>query len=168
MGYIIIGILLFSLFITKSAHAEAYIIKVDFTLARLSVLSERNYEIASFPVALSKITPKLPFDGWVEKVEFNPYWAPTSGTREAYFQKFGIELPVLIFPGDARNAMGKVKLHIVWNDPNVNKTIRIHGTNEPKSIGMRVSRGCIRMHNDDIEVLAKIIKNKEVLILFTK
>ncbi len=168
MRYVIIGILLFGLFITKSVHAEAYIIKVDFTLARLSVLSEHDYEIASFPVALSKITPKLPIDGRVEKVVLNPYWAPTSRTREAYFQKFGKELPVLIAPGDARNAMGKVKLHIVWNDHRVNNVIRIHGTNEPRSIGMRVSRGCIRMHNNDIEVLAKIIKNKEVLILFTK
>ncbi|MBM7570743.1 L,D-transpeptidase family protein [Aquibacillus albus] len=33
----------------------------------------------------------------------------------------------------------------------------IHGTNEPSSIGQYVSRGCIRMHNYDVEELASII-----------
>ncbi|MCR6105630.1 L,D-transpeptidase family protein [Salipaludibacillus agaradhaerens] len=33
----------------------------------------------------------------------------------------------------------------------------IHGTNEPTSIGHAVSRGCIRMFNEDVEELAAII-----------
>lgn len=33
----------------------------------------------------------------------------------------------------------------------------IHGTNDPSSIGNAVSRGCIRMHNRDVEELASII-----------
>ncbi|MFB4162969.1 L,D-transpeptidase family protein [Alteribacillus sp. JSM 102045] len=33
----------------------------------------------------------------------------------------------------------------------------IHGTNDPSSIGQAVSRGCIRMHNRDVEELASII-----------
>ena len=33
----------------------------------------------------------------------------------------------------------------------------IHGTNDPSSIGKSVSRGCIRMHNHDVEELASII-----------
>jgi len=35
----------------------------------------------------------------------------------------------------------------------------IHGTNDPSSIGKAVSRGCIRMHNHDVEELADIIPN---------
>lgn len=31
----------------------------------------------------------------------------------------------------------------------------IHGTNQPSSIGKRISRGCIRMHNRDVEDLAR-------------
>ncbi|TJY41844.1 L,D-transpeptidase [Cohnella pontilimi] len=31
----------------------------------------------------------------------------------------------------------------------------IHGTNDPSSIGKRVSHGCIRMHNRDVTELAK-------------
>lgn len=35
--------------------------------------------------------------------------------------------------------------------------IGIHGTNEPEKIGTDVSRGCIRMNNDEIGTLAKIL-----------
>ncbi|MEK4425045.1 L,D-transpeptidase family protein [Solibacillus sp. FSL K6-1523] len=33
----------------------------------------------------------------------------------------------------------------------------IHGTNNPSSIGHAVSHGCIRMHNKDVEELARIV-----------
>lgn len=33
----------------------------------------------------------------------------------------------------------------------------IHGTNDPSSIGKAVSKGCIRMHNKDVEELARIV-----------
>jgi lipoprotein-anchoring transpeptidase ErfK/SrfK len=33
----------------------------------------------------------------------------------------------------------------------------IHGTNDPSSIGRMVSRGCIRMYNDDVLALTKLV-----------
>ncbi|GGF13121.1 putative L,D-transpeptidase YkuD [Halobacillus andaensis] len=33
----------------------------------------------------------------------------------------------------------------------------IHGTNDPSSIGKAVSRGCVRMYNQDVEELARTI-----------
>ena len=33
----------------------------------------------------------------------------------------------------------------------------IHGTNDPASIGRAVSRGCIRMYNEDVEELARMV-----------
>jgi L,D-transpeptidase ErfK/SrfK len=33
----------------------------------------------------------------------------------------------------------------------------IHGTNDPSSIGKYVSRGCVRMYNQDVEELARTI-----------
>lgn len=33
----------------------------------------------------------------------------------------------------------------------------IHGTNNPASIGRMVSRGCIRMHNEDVLELSRIV-----------
>lgn len=37
------------------------------------------------------------------------------------------------------------------------KGIGIHGTHLPESIGTRASEGCIRMHNEDLEQLVKLI-----------
>ena len=33
----------------------------------------------------------------------------------------------------------------------------IHGTNEPQTIGQQVSAGCIRLRNEDIELLVPIL-----------
>ncbi|MDB4867217.1 MAG: L,D-transpeptidase [Cohnella sp.] len=33
----------------------------------------------------------------------------------------------------------------------------IHGTNDPSSIGKRVSHGCIRMYNQDVTQLAQLV-----------
>ncbi|KKO52223.1 L,D-transpeptidase [Paenibacillus sp. DMB20] len=33
----------------------------------------------------------------------------------------------------------------------------IHGTNDPSSIGRAVSRGCIRMYNEDVNQLASLV-----------
>jgi len=33
----------------------------------------------------------------------------------------------------------------------------IHGTNDPASIGREVSRGCIRMYNDDVLKLSELV-----------
>ncbi|NMO94731.1 L,D-transpeptidase [Paenibacillus lemnae] len=33
----------------------------------------------------------------------------------------------------------------------------IHGTNNPASIGRAVSRGCIRMYNEDVNLLASLV-----------
>lgn len=37
------------------------------------------------------------------------------------------------------------------------KSYGIHGTNDPASIGKYVSKGCVRMHNQDVEELSKTI-----------
>jgi lipoprotein-anchoring transpeptidase ErfK/SrfK len=36
--------------------------------------------------------------------------------------------------------------------------IGIHGTNNPASIGKAASKGCIRMHNKDVEELYSLVK----------
>jgi lipoprotein-anchoring transpeptidase ErfK/SrfK len=65
-------------------------------------------------------------------------------------------------PGGPDNPLGARALYLFEGK---NDTIyRIHGTNEPWSIGLDISSGCIRMNNDDvidlynrIEVGAKVI-----------
>lgn len=42
----------------------------------------------------------------------------------------------------------------------------IHGTNDPSSIGRAVSRGCIRMFNQDVEELASIVPIGTMVSIF--
>lgn len=167
MKYIFVIALLFGLLISGVASGNTYLLKIDFARAKLHVFDGNRKEIAMFPVALPKETPHLPQRGLVKKVETNPYWAPTKATRAAYLEKNNTKLPKLVKSGDPRNAMGKVKIYIAWKGKNADQSIRIHGTNLPKLIGKRVSRGCIRMRNKDIKKLAKLIKNKKVSVEFS-
>jgi L,D-transpeptidase ErfK/SrfK len=41
----------------------------------------------------------------------------------------------------------------------------IHGTNKPSSIGKAVSHGCVRMYNNDVLQLAKIVPNGTKVII---
>lgn len=142
------------------------VVKID---ERMLILKDnKGREIRRFPVAVpkSKKYYSLPLIGKLERIEFNPSWRPTLQTRVAYLKKKGVALPDFVKSNDPLNAMGKVK--IVINFTNLKEPIRIHGTNDPKSIGRRVSRGCIRMHNQDALDLAKIIKKTKTLIVFEK
>jgi lipoprotein-anchoring transpeptidase ErfK/SrfK len=51
-------------------------------------------------------------------------------------------------PGGAENPLGARALYL-WQD-NKDTLYRIHGTNEPWTIGQNVSSGCIRLNNDDV------------------
>ena len=51
-------------------------------------------------------------------------------------------------PGGADNPLGARALYL-WQG-NKDTLYRIHGTNEPWTIGKNVSAGCIRMVNDDV------------------
>ncbi len=51
-------------------------------------------------------------------------------------------------PGGPDNPLG-ARAHYLWHD-NADTYFRIHGTNEPATIGQSVSSGCIRMVNQDV------------------
>ena len=51
-------------------------------------------------------------------------------------------------PGGPENPLGARALYL-WQG-NKDTLYRIHGTNEPGTIGQNVSSGCIRLTNDDI------------------
>jgi lipoprotein-anchoring transpeptidase ErfK/SrfK len=54
-------------------------------------------------------------------------------------------------PGGPDNPLGARALYLYANGKDT--LYRIHGTNEPKSIGKAMSSGCIRMLNQDVEHL---------------
>ncbi len=67
-------------------------------------------------------------------------------------------------PGGPSNPLG-ARAHYLWHD-NVDTYFRIHGTNEPATIGQSVSSGCIRMVNQDVMDLYKRtnVGNKVVVL----
>jgi lipoprotein-anchoring transpeptidase ErfK/SrfK len=69
------------------------------------------------------------------------------------------ELPAFM-AGGPKNPLGARAIYL-------GSTIyRIHGTNEPSSIGMSASSGCIRMLNDDVSELYQFVKvGVEVTVL---
>lgn len=80
----------------------------------------------------------------VERKQEAPSWTPTANTRREYASR-GESLPAFV-PAGPDNPMGLYAIYI-------GKLYAIHGTNANFGIGLRVSRGCIRLRNDDIEHL---------------
>lgn len=72
-----------------------------------------------------------------------------------------------VIPGkDPRNPLGSyyLKLEGVSGDSVGRSGFAIHGTNEPQSIGRAESLGCIRMLNEDVEYLYKLVRSQKSLV----
>jgi lipoprotein-anchoring transpeptidase ErfK/SrfK len=74
-----------------------------------------------------------------------PGWTPTLNMqhREERYRKLAGGLP-----GGLNNPLGARALYLYRGGHDIQ--FRIHGTNQPNSIGLAVSSGCIRMLNHDI------------------
>ena len=148
---------------------EDYLIIIRLSEFKL-VLMANDGTSQEYVVATPTTTPKsLPVEATVRSVQINPSWNPTAPTREAYLRRTNMELPISIKPGDPRNAMGRGIIRLNYLVPgSMDPNVVIHGTNDEKSIGKKVSRGCIRMHNDDIEKIIRIIQNKKTKVIFAE
>ena len=87
-----------------------------------------------------------------------PTWTPPADMRAREAKK-GKVLPVSM-KGGLDNPLGSRALYL-------GSTIyRIHGTNEPNTIGQAVSSGCIRMTNDDVTDLYERVRvGAKVLVI---
>lgn len=83
-----------------------------------------------------------------------PTWTPPAEMRAREAKK-GIILPITQ-PGGIDNPLGARALYLYQG--NRDTLYRIHGTNQPWSIGLNLSSGCIRMLNSDVEFLYKKVK----------
>lgn len=84
------------------------------------------------------------------KVE-NPAWAPPESMRREAAER-GDPPPEIVPPGP-ENPLGE---HAILLDL---PSYLIHGTNRPDGVGMRVSRGCIRMYPEDIKSMYERLPN---------
>lgn len=114
---------------------------VSFTDRRLYFVPERGRAIA-YPIA----TPRRQ-DRWqgvlqVTRKATNPGWTPTSEMRRE-----NPSLPSHVPGGHPQNPLGSHALYLG------STLYRIHGTDAPWTIGQPVSKGCVRMHNADVNDL---------------
>ncbi|MFK7902612.1 MAG: L,D-transpeptidase [Nitratireductor sp.] len=84
------------------------------------------------------------------KVEW-PTWTPPAEMRIRE-RKEGRELPISM-KGGIDNPLGARAMYLYKGGRDT--LYRIHGTNQPWSIGLNLSSGCIRMMNKDVEHLYK-------------
>ena len=90
-----------------------------------------------------------------------PTWTPTKRMiqREPKLARWARGMP-----GGPRNPLGARALYLYQGDQDT--LYRIHGTNEPWSIGRAVSSGCIRLLNDDItDLYTRVPLGTSVLVL---
>jgi lipoprotein-anchoring transpeptidase ErfK/SrfK len=91
-----------------------------------------------------------------------PSWTPTPEMIErdpASYARFADGMP-----GGLNNPLGSRGLYLF--QPGRGDTfLRIHGTNEPQTIGRRVSNGCARLINDQmIELYDRVPMNTRVVL----
>lgn len=74
-----------------------------------------------------------------------PSWTPTANMirQDARLAQYAGGVP-----GGPNNPLGARALYLYRNGRDT--MFRLHGTNEPGSIGLAMSSGCIRMMNDDV------------------
>ncbi|MDA1676805.1 L,D-transpeptidase [Bacillus cereus group sp. TH152-1LC] len=92
-----------------------------------------------------------------------------SPTSEGRFTVVYKEKNRPFYKGDIAGGAANNPLGTRWLGLNINgtegNTYGIHGTNQIESIGMKVSGGCIRMKNTDVEWLyAHVVKGTPVII----
>ena len=99
-----------------------------------------------YPLGLGKVTG----------IYFDPWWYPTPYSRQV-FRERGIDLPSKVPPGDPLNYMGPFKIALSHRTRK-GAIYRIHGNNNPKRVGRRVTGGCFVMYNTDGLSLAHTIQ----------
>lgn len=111
-------------------------------------------EVTVYPIGIGQLggdtlTPTMVTT--VSDKRANPTWTPTANIRARYKAQ-GIDLPAVV-PAGPDNPMGHHAIRLAA----YGGVYLLHGTNADFGIGMRVSSGCIRLRDDDIKTLYRVI-----------
>ncbi len=132
--------------ILPDAPREGIVINV--AEMRLYYYPKGKKVVEVLPIGIGQLGTDTP-ENWVTSVQRKkegPTWTPTAKMHAEYAAR-GETLPA-VWPAGPDNPMGLFALYI-------GKMYAIHGTNAQFGIGLRVSHGCVRLRNDDIEYLFK-------------
>lgn len=93
----------------------------------------------SYPIAIPREKSRWQGVTSVSDKRINPTWTPTAEMRRE-----NPSLPAFVPGGHPQNPLGVRALYLG------SSMYRIHGTDAPWTIGEAVSKGCIRMYNEDV------------------
>jgi lipoprotein-anchoring transpeptidase ErfK/SrfK len=96
-------------------------------------------EAISYPIAVPRDQSRWSGVATITSKAVNPGWTPTPEMRRE-----NPKLPAYVPGGHPQNPLGVRALYLGGT------MYRIHGTDAPWTIGSAVSKGCIRMYNEDV------------------
>lgn len=112
----------------------------------------------SYPIAIPREQSRWQGNTVVSQKRENPDWRPTPDML-----KENPKLPSWVPGGHPMNPLGVRALYLG------SSTYRIHGTDAPWTIGQNVSKGCIRMFNEDvIELYPKVPVGTKVVVTWER
>jgi lipoprotein-anchoring transpeptidase ErfK/SrfK len=100
--------------------------------------------------------------GVIGRTAIWPHWAPTPNMIAVQPQRYG---PVKAgMAGGIDNPLGARALYIYRDGQESN--YRVHGTDDPSTIGEAVSSGCIRLFNHDvIDLHSRVARGAPIMVL---
>lgn len=130
---------------TTQVDSSGIRLEVDLTARKLRIYKGQD-SVAGYKVAVgSKEWPTQAGEWKITQVIFNPEWNPPD---ESWAEE---KLPRK--PGDPKNPLGRAQL--VYDPPRT-----IHGTSDRTSIGKAVSHGSIRMFNEDVLKVGRMLMDE--------
>jgi len=106
-----------------------------------------------YPIAVGREGMQWTGKTRITHMRWRPEWRPTPRMRRE-----NPKLPEVVKAGP-RNPLGVAALYLAQD------VLRIHGTNEPKSIGKAASSGCFRMLNEDVSELYDLVEPDTIVIV---
>ncbi len=118
----------------------------------------RKGEALAFPIAIPREKSRWAGSTYVSMKRVNPPWTPTAEMR-----KENPKLPAFVPGGHPMNPLGVRAMYLG------SSMYRIHGTDAPWTIGEAVSKGCIRMYNEDaLELYNRVPVGTRVLVTWNR
>ncbi len=127
-------------------------IVINLSELRLYYFDPQEALVSVYPIGIGSEGRETPVmkTQTVAKLE-NPTWYPPESVLARHAEN-GEELARVVPPGPD-NPLGSLAIQLA------RAGYFIHGTNQPIGVGRRVSSGCIRMYDDDIQALVRAVPN---------
>ncbi len=130
---------------------------VDTPNRQLYLIEDKNLA-RRYPIAVGKEGYQFEGQAVVGRKTHWPLWYPTPDMREK-----NPNLPDFV-EGGADNPLGARAIYLYSGGADT--LYRIHGNNEPNSIGHQASSGCIRMYNEDvIDLYDRVPKGAKLVVI---